>query len=541
VVGPSVVVMEQRTPHGPDGADDANDAGRRDQAWSWPRPSVPGIPLTALLGDLGSWKSDRGRETLPPIASRRADLAGATTAADGPTGETADGMTGDAADGPTRGAGDGPTGETDAGTTGDVVNDATGAGETAVAGSLLDWLEVSSAAAQKALGEPTWRHTGAGLSGAMRLLGQLRNAVERLEVAVATEVELQGTANERGLSSVDWLVDAAGAAAPKPDVQHMTRVLNVARAMRGAEPASEVFAEAVRSGAMPLAKADVVSRFVRDVQAVADPEALAADVESLVEAASDNERGRGLTLKELRRAIVFASQLIKPAKDLEGDEQKRRLCRALHKSEGPAGMTTYRLTVDPEGAAIVDAAVSALSAPVKGPDDEADPRSAATRRADALLEVIRRGVSAPGEMPRTEKAQIIVTIPLAHLQAECRGAGLTRSGELLSPAVLRRMACDAAIIPMVLGGRGEVLDIGHGDRLFTPAQRKAVWHRDHQCTFPGCTIPAQWTDVHHVTWWSRGGPTDLSNAALLCGRHHTLVHQRDLSATVTDTGVTWHV
>ncbi len=145
MVGPSVVVMQQRTPHGPDGADDAD---RRDQAWSWPRPSVPGIPLTALLGDLGSWKSDRGRETLPPIASRRGDLAGATTAADGPT----------------RGTGDGPTGETAAGTAGDVVNDTTGAGETAVAGSLLDWLEVSSAAAQKALGEPTWRHTGGGLS-----------------------------------------------------------------------------------------------------------------------------------------------------------------------------------------------------------------------------------------------------------------------------------------------------------------------------------------------------------------------------------------
>lgn len=204
-------------------------------------------------------------------------------------------------------------------------------------------------------------------------------------------------------------------------------------------------------------------------------------------------------------------------------------------------MSTYRVILDAEGAAVIDAALAALSAPVKGPDGELDPRPAATRRADALLEVVRRGVSSPGEQPRTEKAQVIVTIPLDHIVEQCRGAGLTMTGELLSPAVVRRMACDARIIPMVLGSRGEVLDIGYGDRFFTPVQRKAVWHRDHQCTFPGCTVPAQWADVHHVQWWSRGGPSDLSNAALLCGRHHTLVHQRDLTATVTDTGVTWHV
>jgi len=292
---------------------------------------------------------------------------------------------------------------------------------------------------------------------------------------------------------------------------------------------------------MPLAKADLLARFVNDVRALADPADLGADVEALVEAASDNHRGRGLSVKELRHSIRYATQLIKPARDLEREEQRRRLGRALHKSEGPCGMTTYRVILDAEGAAIIDAAVSALSAPVTGPNNEPDPRSAAARRADALVEVVRRGVSSPGQQPKTEKAQIIVTIPLAHLEEECRGAGLTMSGQLLSPAVLRRMACDAQLIPMVLGGRGQVLDIGDADRFFTPAQRKAVWHRDHQCTYPGCTIPAQWSDVHHVTWWSRGGLSDLSNAALLCGRHHTLVHQHDLTATVTDTGVTWHL
>ncbi|WP_460627504.1 HNH endonuclease signature motif containing protein, partial [Intrasporangium mesophilum] len=79
------------------------------------------------------------------------------------------------------------------------------------------------------------------------------------------------------------------------------------------------------------------------------------------------------------------------------------------------------------------------------------------------------------------------------------------------------------------------------ERLFTPAQRHALARRDHGCSYPGCTIPAQWTEAHHITHWADGGPTDLTNGALLCGRHHTLVHQRNLTATTTDTGITWHL
>ena len=515
--------------------------------WTWPDSPQSGVAIGEVFGDLAFWKSALGRESVPPLAASTrypddaADVGGPTTGVNG----SAAGVDGSAAgdDGSAAGV-DGSAAGVD-GSAADV--GATEAGvsasgaDKAPAGSMLDWLEVAGRATEKALTEPVWRHTGDGLEAAMRLIGQLRNCLDRVEVAVVSEVVGQGVPGERHHSSVDWLVDAAGAAAPKPEVQHVARVLNVAKAMDAAEPASDVFGEAFRSGAMPLAKADLVSRFVKDVRSVADSEALTADVESLVEAASDNHRGRGLTTRELRSAISYATQLIKSAEDLERDEHRRRLARSLHKSQGPAGMSRYQVILDPEGAAILDAAVQALSAPVKGPDGEPDPRSAATRRADALLEIVRRGVSSPGAQPKTEKAHVVVTIPLAHLIEECRGAGLAMNGELLSPAVVRRMACDARIIPMVLGSKGDVLDIGLGDRFFTPAQRTAVWHRDRHCTFPGCTIPAEWSDVHHVQWWSRGGPTDFANAALLCGRHHTLVHQRDLTATVTDTGVTWHV
>jgi len=106
------------------------------------------------------------------------------------------------------------------------------------------------------------------------------------------------------------------------------------------------------------------------------------------------------------------------------------------------------------------------------------------------------------------------------------------SGTLLGPETVRRLACDASIIPVVLGARGEVLDFGHEKRLFTPAQTKRLWLRDGGCTFPACPAPAHWCQAHHLVHWADFGPTDLDNAALLCRHHHTTVHKRRLAGTL---------
>ncbi|WP_144858202.1 HNH endonuclease signature motif containing protein, partial [Marihabitans asiaticum] len=74
---------------------------------------------------------------------------------------------------------------------------------------------------------------------------------------------------------------------------------------------------------------------------------------------------------------------------------------------------------------------------------------------------------------------------------------------------------------------------GRGVRLFSAMQVKTLWLRDGGCTYPGCTTPARWCDAHHLIHWADAGPTDLSNAALLCQRHHTLVHGRRLAGEVS--------
>ena len=129
----------------------------------------------------------------------------------------------------------------------------------------------------------------------------------------------------------------------------------------------------------------------------------------------------------------------------------------------------------------------------------------------------------------------MVTIDLDTLRRTRRGAGVTLAGELLTTDTVRRLACDAELIPMVLGSAGQVLDHGTAVRLFTPAQVRHLWLRDGGCTFPGCSKPPQWADAHHLIHWADGGATDLANAALLCRAHHTVVHRHRYTAHLTDT------
>jgi hypothetical protein len=101
----------------------------------------------------------------------------------------------------------------------------------------------------------------------------------------------------------------------------------------------------------------------------------------------------------------------------------------------------------------------------------------------------------------------------------------------VAATTLRKIACDADIIPALLGTHGEILDLGRKTRLFTPAQRLALTARDQGCTFPNCTIPAPWCEAHHITYWSHGGPTNLNNGALLCSHHHHLIHKEQWTIT----------
>ncbi len=121
-------------------------------------------------------------------------------------------------------------------------------------------------------------------------------------------------------------------------------------------------------------------------------------------------------------------------------------------------------------------------------------------------------------------ATVVVTIPLDTLLGGLQAAALD-TGDLISPTLARRLACEAGIIPAVLGSHGEVLDLGRKTRFHTPKQRVAMNLQQHgTCAVERCTMPATWADAHHLTPWSQGGHTSVHDGVLTCTRHHTQAH-----------------
>ena len=140
------------------------------------------------------------------------------------------------------------------------------------------------------------------------------------------------------------------------------------------------------------------------------------------------------------------------------------------------------------------------------------------RRADALIALIQAG----GKGKESWGGRVLVQLDYDRLHTAAAGAGLL-DGQPLSAGELRRICCDADLIPVVLGSASEVLDVGRTQRLVTPAIRTALAVRDQGCVFPGCDAPAARCEAHHVVPWWAGGRTALSNLALLCHSHHPLI------------------
>jgi hypothetical protein len=95
------------------------------------------------------------------------------------------------------------------------------------------------------------------------------------------------------------------------------------------------------------------------------------------------------------------------------------------------------------------------------------------------------------------------------------------------------LGCDAEIIPIVLNGHGEALDVGREQRLATRAQRRALRAMYRTCAYPGCHISIEACRIHHVHWWNHDGPTSLHNLIPLCSSHHHLVHEGGWTLTLT--------
>ncbi|MGI8900584.1 MAG: DUF222 domain-containing protein [Nocardioides sp.] len=123
-------------------------------------------------------------------------------------------------------------------------------------------------------------------------------------------------------------------------------------------------------------------------------------------------------------------------------------------------------------------------------------------------------------------ATLMITMTLDQLK-DGLGEALADTGTPVSPGQCRRLACNAALIPVVLGADSAILDLGLSRRLFDRYQRYALAVRDRGCIWPGCDHPSAWCEAHHIIAWAEGGPTDLANGCLLCPFHHHLAHSSE--------------
>ncbi len=157
-----------------------------------------------------------------------------------------------------------------------------------------------------------------------------------------------------------------------------------------------------------------------------------------------------------------------------------------------------------------------------------DPRSPGQQRADALTFISQFFLDHHGTVTGTaiSRPHVSIAIDLDQLTAShlTANAETPYSAVGLDLADVLQNCCDASITRILTAGSSIVLDIGRSTRVVSPSLRKAIVHRDKHCRFPGCDMPHAFTDVHHIWHWTRGGPTDQQNLALLCRRHHTLIH-----------------
>lgn len=386
-----------------------------------------------------------------------------------------------------------------------------------------------------------------------RLSAHIQAATSRLLVLIRAFDEQEGWHREGFRSCARWLGwrTGIGPGAAREKVR-------VARAL-GALPA---LSAALERGELSYSVARALTR-------VATP----ANEAELLEVARHTPAAQ---LERLVRAWRAADR----AEDLLA-ERARHAARHLTLRPAADGSWVLRGRMDPEVGAVLREALDAAAEGLfrDGATDADAP--AAARRADALGRVAEaalggglgagipdgaapdpeEGAAADGTdgrpdpapvVGRAERFQVVIHVSaetLAGGGADDADGGVSAGtpsgadaaevpriagGPPVSAETARRLACDAAVVSMVHGRRGEVLDVGRRTRSVPPALRRALDHRDGGCVFPGCGC--RFCDAHHIVPWAEGGETRLANLVLLCRHHHRRVHEDGWRVERTDGG-----
>ncbi|MDI2029503.1 DUF222 domain-containing protein [Saccharopolyspora sp. TS4A08] len=360
------------------------------------------------------------------------------------------------------------------------------------------------------------------LAGAIRELESLARYVHSVQAELIQEAEQHQIARSAGARNTGvWLQDVL-----KADPGQARGRVQVATST-----AVPVARKALADGAISVEHAQVIASCVDKLPDAAETSRVEA---VLVEQA---RTCRPRDLRQLAEGINAAHDRSLAVRD----EQAQHESRELHYVTSGDGMVVIKARLDKETGQKFLAAIRPLSKPLPSHDGTPDPRTPAQRHADGLATLVDLALGSEN-MPRVggQRVQVQVTVGYDDLvrsldpHAEGVAPGSFADGTPITADAVRRMACDAGILPVVLGGDGVALDYGREERTAPPQLRAALFRRDGICAFPGCEHPPGTSQAHHIVEWFHGGETTLSNMVMLCAFHHRVVHNDRWTITVDE-------
>ncbi len=433
---------------------------------------------------------------------------------------------------------------------------------------------------------PAWAMTGPELLTELDTLHLALSRLQTRRLEVLAALDQAGHARDLGARDTCELI----ALRHRLDPTHVRRDLRHATALADHPAVTAALAD----GDLHPGQAQVIIETLERLPATVPPDhVVVAETEMVTAAHTLGPRD----LRRLGRAVTDRLDTDGPEPD-EHTAHTRQDFWLSPTTIGAASAVRFGGLLANENAELLHTLIDAAAKPRTTPAGEPDPRTIGQRRADALTTVLRAAAATGGEIPSHGgiKPHLTVTIPLAALttatpldgnatpadpaptgtaptdpaptgtvstgtidtgavpdRSALAGtaptpAALTRldlsdrrqdTGQLifgngLSAGTVRRIACDAAIIPLVLGTNSEPLDVGREHRLVTPAIRRALITRDRGCIIPGCGAPPGHTDAHHLVHWADGGETSLDNLVLACPPHHRAIHHGTWIVAIVD-------
>lgn len=377
-----------------------------------------------------------------------------------------------------------------------------------------------------------WTMTPAELQRVLPRLTRVRNRLAEVELRVLREADRHSVGEDHGATNTPaWWAHVTGQ--PIPAARSAAALAE--RLDAGHEPT----ASALASGRVNTEQARVIVSALEELPADLGAE-LFADAETHLVGLADLDGEMRLDPKALRIAGRKILEVVAPdvaeaheAKVLEAEERDALAAAYFTMRHDGHGSMVGRYKIPVLHGEMLAKHLNAIAAPkhqrATGATDPEQRVSRPLRWGQALCEYVEtRDASCDGS-PKAGgvAATVVVTMTMENLlggQAGSERTVLLDTGEPISAAEARRLACEAGIIPAVLGSRSQPLDLGRKTRFHTEPQRVALMLRDRGCAAEGCDWPPGMCHAHHVNPWSRGGRTSVDSGLLLCPRHHTLAH-----------------